>query len=303
MSKPLRLDEIGYWSEVKLDIIRKYASAYSTIMAKQATIRRHVYIDAFAGAGQHISKTSGEFVPGSPLHALHVKPPFSELHLIDLNGAKTNELRRRTAGDPRVTIYPGDCNEILLRDVFPRCRYEDYRRALCLLDPYKLNVNWEVLRTAGLMKSIDVFYNFMIMDANMNVFMRDPGKVAPEQAARMDAVWGDGTWRSAAYRKEPGLFGEMEEKATNDDIAEAFRVRLREVAGFVHVPAPIPMRNEKGAVIYYLYFASSNKTGAKIATDIVTKIFDDYRMRGDPDGHELSHRMDGSDVESCDRVR
>lgn len=33
--KPLRLDEIGYWSEVKLDIVRKYASAYSTIMAKQ----------------------------------------------------------------------------------------------------------------------------------------------------------------------------------------------------------------------------------------------------------------------------
>jgi hypothetical protein len=42
------------------------------------------------------------------------------------------------------------------------------------------------------MKSIDVFYNFMIMDANMNVFMKDPSKVTPDQAARMDAVWGDG---------------------------------------------------------------------------------------------------------------
>ena len=30
-----KYDEIGYWSEVKLDIIRKYASAYSTIMNKQ----------------------------------------------------------------------------------------------------------------------------------------------------------------------------------------------------------------------------------------------------------------------------
>ena len=60
------------------------------------------------------------------------------------------------------------------------------------------------------MKSIEIFYNFMIMDANMNVFMRDPGKVAPEQAARMDAVWGDGSWRTAAYRKTADLFGEIE---------------------------------------------------------------------------------------------
>jgi len=49
--KRLRYDEIGYWSEVKLDIVQKYAKAYSTIMAKQAVIRRHIYIDAFAGAG------------------------------------------------------------------------------------------------------------------------------------------------------------------------------------------------------------------------------------------------------------
>jgi three-Cys-motif partner protein len=116
----------------------------------------------------------------------------------------------------------------------------------------------------------------MIMDANMNVFMKDPSKVTREQSARMDAVWGDGTWRSAAYRKERDLFGDFEEKATNDAIAEAFRVRLHDVAGFAYVPQPIPMRNEKGAVIYYLYFASPNDTGAKI----VTHIFDTYRARG-----------------------
>lgn len=274
--KALRLDEIGYWSEVKLDIVRKYARAYSTIMAKQPSIKRHIYIDAFAGAGQHISKSTGDFVAGSPLNALRITPPFSELHLIDLDGEKIGELRRLTAGDDRVTVHQGDCNRVLLSEVFPRCAFGDYHRALCLLDPYGLSVNWDVPKRAGEMKSVEVFYNFMVMDANMNVFMRDPSKVTPEQAARMDAVWGDGSWRSAAYRKEPGLFGDMEEKATNEDIAEAFRVRLHDVAGFTFVPHPIPMRNEKGAVIYYLYFASPNNTGAKI----VSEIFDTYRMRG-----------------------
>jgi three-Cys-motif partner protein len=273
-NRPLRLDEVGYWSEVKLDIVRKYAQAYSTIMAKQA-FKGHVYIDAFAGAGSHISRATRGMVAGSPLNALQVVPPFSELHFIDMDGTRAEELRRLTESDGRVKVHDGDCNRILLREVLPYCRYEDYRRALCLLDPYGLNVNWEVLQTAGGMKSVEVFYNFMIMDANMNVFLRDPSKITPEQAARMTAVWGDESWRPAAYRTEQDLFGDRLEKATNEDIAEAFRLRLKAVAGFAYVPPPIPMRNSNGAVIYYLYFASPNRTGAKI----VEEIFDTYRDR------------------------
>jgi three-Cys-motif partner protein len=270
----LQLDEIGYWSEIKLDIIREYASAYSVIMARQPLIKRHVYVDAFAGAGTHVSKATGETVSGSPVNAMAIHPPFSELHLIDLDGTRTAEFRRLAVDDPRVRVYEGDCNEILLRDVFPRCRFEDYRRALCLLDPYKLNVNWEVLRTAGQMKSVDVFYNFMIMDANMNVFMRDSNRVAPEQIARMDAVWGDNSWRTAAYRQAEDLFGTVEEKATNEDIAEAFRERLESVGGFAYVPKPIPMRNSRGATVYYLYFASAKAVAAKIVSDIFNKYRD-----------------------------
>jgi three-Cys-motif partner protein len=274
--KALRLDEIGYWSEVKLDLVRKYATAYSTIMAKQASIKRHIYIDAFAGAGKHVSKTTGDFVPGSPLNALQVSPPFQELHLIDLDGGKASELRKLTVGDGRVTVHQGDCNTILLRDVFPRCEYRDYRRALCLLDPYGLTVNWEVLKAAGQMESVEVFYNFMIMDANMNVFWRDRSKIAPAQAARMKSVWGDESWPTAAYVQSHDLFGDVEEKASNREIAAAFRDRLKTVAGFKYVPDAIPMRNSKGAVVYYLFFASPNKTGAAI----VKQIFDKYRNQG-----------------------
>lgn len=274
--KPLRLDEIGYWSELKLDIVRNYASAYSTILTKQAVIKGHVYIDAFAGAGAHVSRTTGQTIAGSPVNAMQITPPFTELHFIDLDGGRAAELKRLAAKDRRVFVHEGDCNEVLLRDVFPRCRFRDYRRALCLLDPYGLNVNWDVLKTAGQMESVEVFYNFMIMDANRNILMKDPSRVSSEQAGRMDAVWGDSSWRSAAYRSAPTLFGDVEEKATNEAIAEGFRRRLDEVAGFSCVPAPMPLRNSKGAIVYYLYFASPNDTGAKI----VGQIFDKYRSRG-----------------------
>lgn len=275
MTSP-KLDVIGYWSEVKLDIVRRYATEYSKIIAAQRTKLRHIYVDAFAGSGQHISKRTGEFVAGSPLNALLVDPPFPEVHLIDLNGTKAARLRRVVGTREGVFIHTGDANQVLLNDVFPRCRYEDFHRALCLLDPYALSVNWSVIETAGKMRSVEIFYNFMIMDANMNILWRNPERVALEQLGRMDKVWGDRTWRKVAYRKELGLFGELEEKADNETIAQAFKVRLKKVAGFEYVPDPMPMRNNKGAVVYYLFYASPNKTGA----DIVQYIFDKYRQRG-----------------------
>lgn len=180
MSK-IKYDAIGYWSEVKLDIVREYAGAYSRIMAKQRSIQKHIYVDAFAGAGQHVSKTTGEFILGSPLNALYVKPPFTEYHLIDLDGDKAGELRRVIGTRPDVFVYEEEANETLLNKVLPRCRYQDFHRSLCLLDPYAINVDWKVIETAGKMKSVEIFYNFMIMDANMNVLRRNPDSVSSAQ--------------------------------------------------------------------------------------------------------------------------
>jgi three-Cys-motif partner protein len=89
----LEFDRIGYWSEVKLDIVREYAKANSTILAKQKPKFEHFYIDGFAGAGEHVSKTTGQPVPGSPLNALNVTPPFKKYHFVDLEQRKVEHLR------------------------------------------------------------------------------------------------------------------------------------------------------------------------------------------------------------------
>ena len=99
-------DDIGPWSEVKLDIIREYASAYSTILARQTKPPSyHLYIDAFAGSGVHVSRTAGGFVPGSPLNALLVEPPFREYHFIDLDRTKVQSLQD-IAGKHENVQYP-----------------------------------------------------------------------------------------------------------------------------------------------------------------------------------------------------
>ena len=121
------------------------------------------------------------------------------------------------------------------------------------------------------MKSIEIFLNFMIMDANMNVLYKNPEKVSQAQRERMNAFWGNESWVNAAYDSNPGLFGDIQEKAENEAVAAAYRNRLKEVAGFSFVPEPLPMKNKNGAVIYYLFFASNNEVGYKVACSIFNK--------------------------------
>jgi three-Cys-motif partner protein len=267
-------DEVGLWSEMKLEIVRDYAKEYSKIISKRKLT--HAYIDAFAGAGMHLSKTTGEYIPGSPLNALMVEPPFKEYHFIDLNGNRTGQIRE-LAGDRRdVFTYEGDCNTILPGKVFPRVTWEKYGRALCLLDPYNIDLSWDVVAQAGKMRTIEIFLNFMIMDINMNVLRNDPGNVDPIQTARMNRFWGDESWRTVMYDNTGNLFGWDEKVAGNEALAEAYRSRLRDVAGFKFVPAPVPMKNSIGRTIYYLFFASPNPTANKI----VEYIFNRYRNKG-----------------------
>jgi len=277
--KRLRYDEIGYWSEVKLDIIKKYAAAYSKILTSQIQPRlEHVYIDAFAGAGKHISKTTGEFVPGSPAIALSIRPCFREYHFIDLKETKVKALKELAGGRKDVFVHHGDCNRILLEDVLPRVRFENYRRALCILDPYGLHLDWKVIHTMGQMRSVDTFLSFQVGDANRNVLWRNREAVRSRQLERMTTFWGDESWKDVAYSlsAQGDLFGEPdEEKATNEQIAEAFRKRLQEVAGFGHVPKPVAMRNKQKAIIYYLFFASHKP----VAQNIVEDIFRQYEGR------------------------
>lgn len=274
----LIFDEIGYWSEIKHDIIRKYAVEYSKIISGWDNPNfDHIYIDAFAGPGHHISKRTKKTVAGSPQIALNIIPPFKEYYFIDNNEEKVKELKHIASNYPNAKVILGNCNDVLLNDVFPNVQYEQYRRGLCLLDPYGLDLNWEVIEKAGQMKSIEIFLNFPICDMNRNVLWHNRDEVDASDIKRMNAFWGNDSWSEVAYYPVPNLLGEIVEfKSDNNTIAKAFRERLINVAGFKNVPKPIPMKNSNNSTIYYLFFASQNTTANRIVTDI----FDKYRVRG-----------------------
>ena len=271
-------DEIGVWSEVKLAIIREYASTYAKLLdakrRESIPSLRWLYIDAFAGPGIHLSKATGEVVEGSPLIALNTTPPFSEYHFIDSDPARADQLRAISGSRADVHIYSDDCNDVLLQRVFPRAKFNEYRRALCLLDPYNINLKWEVIERAGQMGSVEVFLNFMIMDINRNALRRNRDKAIQSKIDQLTRLWGDGTWEEAAFSSEGKLFDDPE-KVSNEVFEAAFRERLKKKAGFKFVSKPMPMKTKTNAIIYYLYFASQKP----VAAGIVDDIFNKYRKR------------------------
>lgn len=272
-------DEIGVWSEVKLAIVREYAAAYSKIMEawRRDKINRlsWIYIDGYAGPGYHVSKATGEVVEGSPVIAMNIVPEFHEYHFIDTEPARSQQLRDIAGDRKNVHTYTEDCNTVLLRDVFPRAKHSDYRRALCLLDPYNIDLTWEVIEAAGKSGSVDMFLNFMIMDINRNALRKRVEKSLQSKMDQLTRLVGDESWKEAGYREEETLFGMDYRKVSNEEFAEWFRQRLITKAGFKHVPKPMPMKTKNNAVIYYLYFASQKPA----ALNIVSGIFKKYGQR------------------------
>lgn len=274
----MKVDTIGEWSEDKLEILKAYAQACSKVIQAQehngGRRFKHVYIDGFAGAGEHISKADGRYVPGSPLNALSVEPPFNEYHFVDMDEDRVANLRHHSRHQQNAHVYHGDCNQVLLSQVFPRVRWDKFERALCFLDPYGMQLDWKVLEAAGKSRAIEIFLNFPIMDINRNVKVANP---KPADVARFVRFWGDETGLMSFHRDSGqfNLFGPDTEveKNDNDGIVEAFRERLQTTAGFAYVPKAVAMRNSRGPIVYYLFFAGPNSTGARIANDI----FKSYR--------------------------
>ena len=128
MNSELKIDEIGYWSEVKLSILEEYAKPYNQILRSHEL--HPIYVDGFAGAGHHKAKGSDRVIDGSPARALDVDPPFDSFYFVDSDEGRVSELKRLSAGRSNVHTLHGDCNKVLISQVFPNIRYASRQRAL-----------------------------------------------------------------------------------------------------------------------------------------------------------------------------
>lgn len=269
------IDKIGSWTEVKLDIIKRYATEYSKILSARKGLH-HAYIDAFSGPGVHRKKISEDYVVGSPLNALSVKPPFEHHYFIDIDADKTSFLDAIVGQNEAVSIYNGDCNQVLISQILPRFVYQSYWRALCLLDPYSLQLHWKVVDYCAHLGTIDLFLNFPMHDINRNVVRIDPKDILESNIKRMDLFWGDNSWYDILYSTTTDLFGNTVEHRVakaNTALIQEYTKKLK-ASGFEYVAEPLPIKNNQHAVVYFLFFASNKP----VAKKIVEYIFREWGM-------------------------
>jgi len=268
------IDEIGKWSEEKLGLLGKYLNAYTTIMKGQTWCKNgYYYIDAFAGTGKPKARDEDRYIDGSPIVALKVKYPFKGYIFIEKTDWRVERLKEliRQYPDTDIQIKHGDCNNIIINEIVPKIRYENFNRGIIFLDPFGMDVEWHTIEKIADTSALEILLNFPVLAINRTVLRNNPYKLSKRQIERMNRFWGSTDWRTDIYQEVTDLLGPHIEKVTQSpkDLGLLFKKRLEQV--FPEVTFPIVMKNSKEVPLYCLIFAGHNEIGRKIAEGIFKK--------------------------------
>lgn len=292
---------VGPWARDKLDRLGKYLAAYTTIMKDQSWCEGFHYVDAFAGPGGHSVREDAQdarhaaqqalmevsifgsdqeeqrmFLAGSPRVALNVPHSFTNYIFVEHSPqriADLQQLKSEYGARRRIHIRHEDCTKYLSQKVAanPRLDWKS-NRALVFLDPFGMQVGWQTIAELAQTKAIEIFLNFPVGMAIQRLLLRQPEKFTDAQRRRLDDYFGSAQWFDVLYKNRgKTLFGdEAQDKveASGKSLLKWYRERLRTI--FAHVSKAALIRNTRGGHLYYLLLASQNKTGAKIADDILS---------------------------------
>ena len=263
----------GEWTKVKLTILEKYLSFYVDAL-KNLKVKL-TYIDAFAGSGK-TSLPTGD-IEGSA--SIAMKYDFDNYYFIEYDQNRLVDLKKYIAENfpakvGKVTYLHGDCNKELIT-VFNQLN--KYQRGVMFLDPYAMELRWEVLQAAQKTEILDIWYLFPVMAVNRN--LKNDGEISAGTKQKISAILPDG-WYEALYYENPQTnmwnFTDMR-KVNITNFIGFIQEKLKSV--FPHVATkPVELKNSKKSLQFLLCFMISNpsvKAGAlakKVVDDIVGRI-------------------------------
>lgn len=245
---------VGTWTMDKHDYLARYIEAtagargkFVTATPTRSRIGGAAFVDLFAGPGRARTR-GGKIVDGSPLIAAqHSKAPFTRVVLCELDPDNLRALRARTSefGD-RIRILEGDCNE----------RIDD---ALSLVPDQGLNIafydpfaprafKWETLRKLGQKTRMDLLIHFPTMGVKRNF-----------GAVDIDSMVGRDDWRESV--------------TSAADTVHLFQYLRRSLSDIGYVDEGVrslPVKNNKGGIVYHLIYATKNTLGNKIWKSITS---------------------------------
>lgn len=281
----VKLDEIGPWSREKLQMLAKYLAAYVNILSTDRG-KKHCsdfhYIDAFAGATEHIEKETGEYLDGSPRVALKTSPKFSSYTFIEKNRKRYQAVLEPLKNEyPDLSITPlhGDCNKLIKEKVlplFPRRKWNQPNKlGFAFLDPYGTNLLWDTVKALGEAGTFDVLINMSVM----GVTRQSPGAPPPKEVQdNISRFMGGDDWFNECYQDNdqyglPGISVSpvlRRQENVAERIAECYQKKM--TTCFKYVSPYRMMRGPKNSPYYALIFASQAKTAVDKMQGILHKL-------------------------------
>ena len=215
-----------------------------------------------------------EVLKGSPAIAMDiVDKPFDRFIFIENKPEHVTslEMLQHNNADRDIRIINHDAN-VALPGI---CRgLRDLDRAVVFLDPYATEVSWPTIETIANTGKIDCWVLFPLMAiSRLMPIHREPDVVL---ADRLDGIFGGREYWHEFYAptKQSSFWSEgneQERKPGSEQIAEAYRERLKSV--FTQVaPTRRVLKNSQNSDLFDLFFAASNPRGAPIAVEIADYI-------------------------------
>jgi three-Cys-motif partner protein len=288
----------GPWTQQKLECLRKYLKAYTTILKRnvRAQFFRITYVDAFAGTGymrfeipeiplaamvpelhelrSELLLQAQEYKKGSVVRALEVEPSFDNYLFIERDPLLFAELQKVRDQFPdkrdRIEVVNADANDHLL----DWCKRSDWRRnrAVVFLDPFGMQVEWSLVKAIAETKAIDLWLLFPLFATNRLLVAH--GKPPESWASRLTCTFGTDRWEEEFYQTEKSVLLEgveiVQKIADEKRISEFFVRQLKSV--FEVVAEPLLLRNTRGAALFLFCFAAGNARGGPTAARIAKQI-------------------------------
>jgi len=281
----------GKWTTQKLDAFEKYVQVYLTIMNKNRDKYnwKLIYFDGFAGSGINEIEIETEkkllfdiepneilLYKGAAERVLKIeKRGFDYYYFINKDEDAHLELQNKLSKikhQGKLEFRLDDANNQIQELSKYMSKKKSYTRALVLLDPFGMQVNWSSIE---LLKDINVDLWILIPSGVIvNRLLDKKGKL--DYKDKLTSFFGltENEIREHFYQNEINntIFGDETVTRKQDEpikrITDLYIKRLKTI--FKEVPdQPLTLLNTKGCPIFHFAFASQNTTAKKIATYII----------------------------------
>jgi three-Cys-motif partner protein len=183
----------GEHTQEKLEAVGNYLPAYTTALGKRFTL---YYVDAFAGTGECDITVQGKKVrvQGSASIALKCAPPFHKLFFVEKIAGRVRTLKKLAEGAQGrdISIVQGDANAEVPTYLARLTRSE---RAVVLLDPYGMTVDWTTVVQIAATKLADVWYLFPLSGLYRQAAL-DSRNIDPSKEAALTRIMGPHDWKT-----------------------------------------------------------------------------------------------------------